>query len=146
MCRRTVLRLPDLSVIELSQLQLERAKQTLLFIPSHIDIGDCNTAINRSYYAAFYAMKAVEILDGFDSKKHSGVISYFRNQYIRNGIFDKKLSKIIGRLSEIREQSDYNMTAVFDLQTARELYELSKEFVYEIDKYLTAENINRHFM
>lgn len=140
MFKRMVLKLPDVRIVELSNLQLEKAKQTLSFIPSHIDIGDYNTAINRSYYAAFYAIKAVELLDGFDSKKHSGVVSYFRNQYIRNGVFDKKLSKIIGRLLDSREQSDYNMTAKFDLQTTQELYEISKEFVSEIDKYLIAKN------
>ncbi len=118
--------MPEVSLIELSQLQIEKAKETLSFISSHIDIGDYNTAINRAYYSAFYSMKAVELLDGFDSKKHSGVISYFRNQYVQNGIFDKRLSIIIGRLSDTREQSDYNVTAKFNLQDAEEMFEMAK--------------------
>jgi uncharacterized protein (UPF0332 family) len=32
-------------------------------------------------------MRAVQALDGFDSKKHSGVISAFRKDYIKTGIF-----------------------------------------------------------
>lgn len=56
---------------------MEKAKKTLSYIPSYIELGDYNTAINRSYYSAFYSMKAIEILDGFDSKKHSGVVAYF---------------------------------------------------------------------
>lgn len=33
-------------------------------------------ANNRAYYAIFHAMRAVLALDGFDSKKYSGLISY----------------------------------------------------------------------
>ena len=63
---------------ELIFLQMNRAKELLGFIPGFIELGDYNTAVNRAYYAAFHAIKALEIMDGFDSKKHSGAISFFR--------------------------------------------------------------------
>lgn len=128
--------MPDKSVKELSKLLMEKAKKTLSYIPSYIELGDYNTAINRSYYSAFYSMKAIEILDGFDSKKHSGVVAYFRSQYIKTGILDKELSRIIGRLLDSREQGDYNLTVEFDLQDATELFSYAKKFVNEIDQYL----------
>ena len=59
--------MPDKSVKELSKLLMEKARETLSYIPSYIELGDYNTAINRSYYSAFYSMKAIEILDGFGS-------------------------------------------------------------------------------
>ena len=52
--------MPDKSVKELSKLLMEKAKKTLSYIPSYIELGDYNTAINRSYYSAFYSMKAIE--------------------------------------------------------------------------------------
>ena len=76
------------SVSELSQLELKNAKEILKFIPIYIEVGDYNGAINRSYYATFHSLKALELLDGYDSKKHSGVIAYFRQHYIKNGRFD----------------------------------------------------------
>lgn len=42
-------------------------------------------SINRSYYAIFHAVCAVNALDGFDSSKHSGVIAHFNQQYVKNG-------------------------------------------------------------
>ena len=35
------------------------------------------SANNRAYYSIFHAIRSVLALDGFDSKKHSGVISEF---------------------------------------------------------------------
>lgn len=128
--------LPDNSVKELSELQLNRAKELIKFIPGFIELGDYNSVVNRAYYAAFHAIKSIELLDDFDSKKHSGVIAFFRLNYIKTGIIDSEYSKIIGRLQEARESSDYDVMANFTLQDAHEMYEIAKEFVNAIEKYL----------
>ena len=39
--------------------RLERAKETLLEVNSHLSNGFWNTAINRMYYACFYAVSAL---------------------------------------------------------------------------------------
>lgn len=36
--------------------------------------------------SVFYAMRPVLVFDGYDSKKHSGIISEFRKTYIKSGI------------------------------------------------------------
>ena len=79
--------------IALSKLRLENAKERLRFIPGIIELGDYKTAANRSYYAVFFAMRAVLALDGFDSKKHSGVIAEFRRRYVKTGVFDPEICK-----------------------------------------------------
>lgn len=88
----------DSAVIELSNMQLDKAKEILGFIPAYIDLGDYNGAISRAYYAAFHSLKALDVLEGYDSKKHSGVISHFRQEYIKTGRINAELSKTIGRL------------------------------------------------
>lgn len=89
-------------------------------------------------------MKAVELLDGFDSKKHSGVIAYFRKNYIKTGLFDSALSDMIGDLQEAREDSDYDMVIQYDLESAKEYYEMAKIIVNTIENYLDKElNLNR---
>ena len=57
-------------------------------------------AINRAYYSIFHVIRAVNALDGYDSSKHSGVISYFNQNYVKENIFPKELSKIIRLASE----------------------------------------------
>lgn len=126
----------DWQLKELSELQFKRAKQLIDFIPGYIELGDYNSVINRSYYAAFHAIKSIELLDDFDSKKHSGVISYFRKNYIKTGLLDASLSDMIGDMQEAREDSDYDMVIQYDLDSAKEYFEMAKEFVNAIEKYL----------
>ena len=49
-------------------MQMQRAQELLKEVPILIDVSAYNSAVNRSYYAAFHAMKALEALEGFDSK------------------------------------------------------------------------------
>ena len=66
-----------------------------------------NTANNRAYYSVFHSMRAVLALDEVDFKKHSGVIAYFRENYIKTKIFDRSCSDIISSTCLIRNKSDY---------------------------------------
>lgn len=126
--------MPDLQSIELSESYLNKAFQTLQRIPDYIKMQDYIVAANRSYYAAFYALKAIEILDNYDSKKHSGVISQFRKKYVKTGITTVRYSDIIGKLQDSREIVDYNIVADFSEQDVIDLYQLSLDFVNEMQR------------
>ena len=128
--------MPDKETVELSLRQLKRAADITGFIPAYIDIGDYNGAVNRAYYAVFHAIKAVELLDNYDSKKHSGLIARFRQEYIKTGIIDVKYSDMIQDLSQFRNDSDYNILAVITLSDAQEQYANAKDFVSMIDAYI----------
>ena len=43
-------------------------------------------SINRSYYAAFYAVKAVLALEEVDFKRHKDAVAYFNKTYVATGI------------------------------------------------------------
>ncbi len=55
-------------------------------------------AINRSYYAAFYSIKAVLALDGIDFKRHKDAVGYFNKTYVATEIFPREVGKKLGRL------------------------------------------------
>ena len=65
-------------------------------------------SINRSYYAAFYAIKAVLALEEIDFKRHKDAVAYFNKTYIAKEIFPREMGKRLGRLKQERENSDYN--------------------------------------
>ncbi|MCR5150162.1 MAG: HEPN domain-containing protein [Clostridiales bacterium] len=116
---------------------LSRSKQTLSYIPGYIGNGDWFTAVNRSYYAAFYAIKALELNDGYDDfSKHSAVISCFRQNYVKPGIVPKEFSYLIGTLSEDRTSGDYDMLSVFEKSNADECYNAAKQIVGKISELL----------
>jgi uncharacterized protein (UPF0332 family) len=64
-------------------------------------------AVGRAYYSIFHAMRSVLVLDEFDSKKHSGIIAYFNQNYVKPGIFDKKYGRIVKEAELLRNDSDY---------------------------------------
>ncbi len=116
---------------------LSRAKKTLSYIPGYIENEDWFTAINRSYYAAFYAIKAIELNDGYDDfSKHSAVISCFRMNYVKTGIVPKEFSYLIGTLSEDRTSGDYDMLSSFEKSDADECYDAAKQIVDKISELL----------
>ena len=128
--------MPDKEFMEISQLQLERAKKLLKSIPVLIEIEDYYSAVNRAYYAAFHAIKALESLENYDSKKHSGLMNHFRSEYIKSGKFDIKYSEILKGLSEYRQDSDYDIFASITMEAAREQYNNAKDFVAAVEEYL----------
>ena len=131
--------MPDNAVFEIAGLQMKRAKDILGFIPGYIRMRDYNGAVNRAYYAAFHALKALEALDQFDSKKHSGLLNYFRMHYVRTGIFSEEYSDILQRLSQTRNDSDYNIIVEITEQDAFTRFEQAKKLVSEIDRYMQAQ-------
>ena len=122
--------------IALSKHRIEVAKERLKSARLLVDNDDYKAAANRSYYAAFSAMRAVLALDGKDFKKHSGVIAEFRKSYIKTGIFDSTLSHIIDSLKDVRQSSDYDDFYLISKEEVTEQVESAEHFVSEIEAYL----------
>ena len=76
------------SLKELAGYRMDRAKEMLVAARENLEIGQYKTSLNRSYYAIFHAMRAMNILKGFDSSKHSGVIAFFNKEQC---IFKRKI-------------------------------------------------------
>lgn len=121
---------------ELSKRRLEIAHERLATARAMLDLGDYKAAANRLYYAVFSAMRAVLALDGFDSKKHSGIIARFRQCYIKSGIFSTEMSKIIDDLEVIREDSDYDDFYIISKEDVSIQSQKAEYFVFEVEKFL----------
>jgi uncharacterized protein (UPF0332 family) len=100
------------------------------------EAGRYKNTLNRSYYAIFYAIRSVNALQGFDSGKHSGVIAFFNQNYVKTGIFPKEVSKIIKEASEKRERADYLDFYIASKEEARLQIERAIEFKGIIENYL----------
>lgn len=125
------------SLKELAGYRMERAKEMLSAAEDNLKIGQYKTSLNRSYYAIFHAMRAMNILKGFDSSKHSGVIAFFNKEYIKEGIMDKELSVIIKSSSFLREKSDYDDFFIVGRTETENQLASAKVFLGAVEKYLT---------
>ncbi len=122
--------------IALSQARLIKANECLSDAKLLLDNGSYKSLANRSYYAIFHAMRSVLALDGFDSKKHSGIIAEFQRTYIKTAVFDKEFSAIIKRLLQARTSSDYDdFFAISKEDTIKQFHDAEK-FVAAVEAYL----------
>lgn len=123
-------------VKELSKYRYETSLENLTDARIMYDNGRYKNALNRGYYSIFHSIRAVCALDGFDSSKHSGVISYFNQNYVKTEIFPKELSKLIRYASENREKADYLDFFVASKEEAEKQIKRAEKFTDEIGKYL----------
>ena len=95
------------SMIDLSKYRFDTAIDELDTSKELLKTQKYKASVNRSYYAIFHALRAVTALDDFDSSKHSGLIAFFNKTYVKEGIFDKEISKLIDTAYRLREKADY---------------------------------------
>lgn len=93
-------------------------------------------AINRAYYAAFYAVKAILAISDVDFKRHKDVVAYFNQYYVATDMFSREVGRRLARLQKKRETSDYDDFYVASAAEAEEQLESAKSIVSEIEIYL----------
>ena len=98
-------------------------------------------SINRSYYAAFYAVKAVLALEEVDFKRHKDAVAYFNKTYAATDIFPREIGKKLGRLKQERETSDYDDFYIASAADATEQYAAAEFIITEVKQYLDGQNV-----
>ena len=126
---------------ELSKYRFETSLEALSDAKIMYENERYKNTLNRAYYAIFHAIRAVNALSGFDSSKHSGVIAYFNQIYVKEGVFTKELSKIIRMASENREKADYLDFFIASKEEAERQILRAEEFVDAIKMYLESEKV-----
>ena len=114
---------------------LEHARQaasTGRLVMAH---GDPIAAINRAYYAIFYAANALLATKGLERSKHSGVIAAFRQHFVKTGIIESEFSRFYGEAMEQRHAGDYDLVSP-DQATAERSLEHAERFVRRIEQAL----------
>lgn len=118
------------------QLYVEAARETLEAAKVNLDNKFYMSSVNRSYYAVFYAANALLSTLGEARSKHSGVISVFRQRFIKTGELSVELSEIYEDLINSRQRGDYDLNTDIDHEMALELLQKAGQFVHEVERWL----------
>ena len=121
---------------DLTKYRLEVAEERLMTAKEMIERGRYRISISNSYYAIFNAARALLAEKEVDFKKHSAVISYFRREYVKTGIFDVKFSAYIGNAFDSRNDCDYEDFFIASREEAETQYQHAVEFVEAVKSYL----------
>lgn len=126
---------------ELSRYRFSLAEETLANAKMCLDNHFYRDCINRSYYVAFYAIKAVLAIESIDFKRHKDAIAYFNKTYVATDIFPRELGKRLGRIKMIREESDYSDFFVASEEDAKRQYETAEYILEAVSAYLKEKKI-----
>jgi len=117
--------------------RIQKAKGTLSEVKLHIENRLWNTAINRLYYACYYAVGALLIKHEVDTASHSGARQKFGQLFVKTNKIEKKFGKHFSILFEKRHKGDYSDFYDCDETTVKDLFPISSEFIKKIEELLS---------
>lgn len=97
-----------------------------------------NSAVNRLYYALFYAVNALLVYDKIHAQTHSGVKNQFSKYYIKNGILDLEYGKLFAKLLDYRQKGDYDNPFDFEEETVISLFDPVIEMIQHIERNIAS--------
>ena len=116
---------------------LEGARNALQGAQYNLDGGFDGIAVNRAYYAFFYAATALLLVLDITRSKHAGVLAAFREHFVKAKVFSIEDSHAYGSAFELRNVADYEMLGQIDSTQAQAAVESAQGFVERSEIYLT---------
>jgi uncharacterized protein (UPF0332 family) len=117
---------------DLINCRLKRATDTLQEINIHLENKLWNTAINRLYYACFYAATALLLDNDINASTHSGVRQMLGLHFIKTGRINSDLGKVFTDLFDKRHSSDYDDFIQVTKEDVEDLLPLATSFIKTI--------------
>lgn len=115
---------------EIVRYRIEKAERAYAEAVGSIASGYVETAANRLYYAAYYAVSALLIAYRYEVSTHNGVIQMLGMAFLKTGIIDKKYGRTFNQLFSLRLTGDYEDRHIMDMTTeVKPLVEPTKELI-----------------
>ena len=122
----------------LARHRFQRARETFQDGVALLERGAVSSAVNRLYYAAFYAARALLATEGLDASRHSGVITLFGQRFVKNGIIPPEIAKALPRSFEKRLDTDYEDFSAIDQKEAETVRQDVERFLQTCEQVLEA--------
>jgi uncharacterized protein len=107
----------------------DKALESLTVARRELSAGAYAFAINRAYYALFYAVSALFLEEGRRFGKYSGVRAAFNRDIVKPGRMSREHSDLYNQLFRDRQEGDYIEFTKFDAQYVQEKLDACEEFL-----------------
>ena len=114
--------------------RIESAYKTVDAAKVLAENGFWNSTVNRLYYAVFYAVNALLVMNNIQTKSHSATKSQFSLHFVRTGKFDKKYGKLLAKLYDWRQKGDYENIFDYNDNSVQPLFAPVKEMIQLIER------------
>lgn len=119
---------------------LEKAEKSLAAAEDEHKAEREDFAVNRAYYAAFYAASAALLKANKRFAKHSGLRAAVHRDLVKSGRLDTELGRAFDRLFESRQRADYLEFVRFESEEAEHLISIARDFVAAMRRLVEADD------
>jgi uncharacterized protein (UPF0332 family) len=117
----------------LSDTRMEKAKEFLADAQATYNEKRYRTSVNRAYYAALNAVRAILILEGANPETHEGAVTLLSLRFIKTGILPVDVIKKFKILLSRRTDVDYGDFDTIDEKEAADSLKSAEELVVSMD-------------
>ena len=130
---------------EIVKYRLEKSLRTYNEAVGSIANGYVETAANRLYYAAYYAVSALLVSYKYEASTHNGVIQMFGKAFIKSKVLERRYGTIFNQLFSLRMTGDYEDRRFLDIEEdVKPLIEPAKELI-DVVSVMAQEQMERLF-
>jgi uncharacterized protein (UPF0332 family) len=108
------------SVKALVAYRLQHAKNTFAEVSSITESGFYNTAVNRLYYACYYAVIALLVKHKIPAQTHAGVKQMLGLHFVTTKKLNPEYARFYAQMFNNRISGDYDDFITFDLEMIEE--------------------------
>jgi uncharacterized protein (UPF0332 family) len=96
--------------LEEVRIYLKLAEEKLVVARDLLNLGHYRDVVAKAYYTMFYAAKAALLTAGAGGvHRHTGVVSFFGEHFVKTGRVDRRYSAILARALNDRIAADYKV-------------------------------------
>jgi len=121
------------SKTDLIRYRLSRSKDTFIDARILADKERWNSAINRLYYAAYYAVIALLLKYNLKPTTHNGAKTVFSEHFIKKEIIPKEFGKLYSQLFTWRQKGDYDNLYDFNKENVLPYFEPVQKLIEIIE-------------
>ncbi|MDW7712425.1 MAG: HEPN domain-containing protein [Deferrisomatales bacterium] len=114
----------------------EKATEALASAEAEHAAGRLSFAVNRAYYACFYALSSVLLGEDLRFVKHSGVRAALHRSLVKTGRLEARWGRFYDRVFENRQRGDYQELVTFEAEQTAEIIAQARGFVAEMHRLL----------
>lgn len=121
--------LDDDSRKALVEYRLERAYETMKEAALLAEKEYYNAAVNRLYYACYYATESLLLKHKIEATSHAGVKAMLGLHFVSKGLIPISIGKTLSTLYEKRQSGDYDDFIYCDKEMTEDLTIQAKSFI-----------------
>jgi len=114
--------------------RLAKAEETFEVAELLIKNMKWNSAINRLYYSAYYAISGLLVKSDFTTKTHAGVKTKFSLEFIKTNKIEIRLGRVFADLFDWRQKGDYGDFFDFTEEDVNSILEPTRELLEAVKK------------